>query len=140
LLWGDALEISGNVTEPLPTILLVDADLGFVFWLGRALDSAGFRALPAKSTQDARTLLHELRVTVDLLVIDPTLSEASSLITFLQQSSQSVKVVATGSWELEPGFPRPDAIGCRPPHLDNQAVQEWLQLIQSTLRCHAAGF
>ena len=31
------------------SILLIDSDLGLLFWLGRILDHAGYQAFPARS-------------------------------------------------------------------------------------------
>jgi hypothetical protein len=47
------------------TVLLVDSDLGSVFWLGHALDSAGYEALPAKVFQDAIALLVQYRLSIE---------------------------------------------------------------------------
>jgi DNA-binding NtrC family response regulator len=60
-------------------ILIVDYQLGFVFWLGQALDRAGFVCWPAKSVADARALLKQMRVEIGLLVIDTSMAGASAL-------------------------------------------------------------
>ena len=39
------------------SILIVDSDLGFVFWLGRALHDAGYEALPAKDVPEATAII-----------------------------------------------------------------------------------
>ena len=43
------------------TILIVDSDLGFVFWLGRALHDAGYEALPAKDVPEATAIIENSR-------------------------------------------------------------------------------
>jgi len=77
------------------TILLVDSDLGFAFWLGHALDQAGFDALPARNTSDATALLSELKVAVDLIVIRASMPSAKSLAEDLRgQFGPHFKVLA----------------------------------------------
>jgi hypothetical protein len=37
------------------TVLIIDNDLGFMFWLGQILSEAGYAVLPAKSAPEAST-------------------------------------------------------------------------------------
>jgi DNA-binding response OmpR family regulator len=77
------------------TILLVDSDLGFAFWLGHALDQAGYDALPARSAADGLSLVRELNVTVDLVVVRASLPSAATLVGDLRKAFGSqVKVIA----------------------------------------------
>src|SRR5882724_4454329 len=66
------------VTEVTQTrsVLIVDRDLGFVFWLGRALDDAGYQALPAKGIGDATELLGHMNLEIDLLIVSPSMPGA----------------------------------------------------------------
>ena len=57
----------------MKNILIVDNDLGFVFWLCQALDAAGYETLPAKGVPEAVALLDELEVWVDVLMVRRTL-------------------------------------------------------------------
>jgi hypothetical protein len=57
--------VGGDVT----TILLVDPDLSFAFWLGRALDGAGYAAFPARSGSDALELLPAINTVPSLIIL-----------------------------------------------------------------------
>src|SRR5689334_22613800 len=73
-----ALEISGSDKQPagrsmvrggMTTIILVDSDLGFAFWLGRALDGDGYNAFPARSGSSALELLSSIDTVPSLIIL-----------------------------------------------------------------------
>jgi hypothetical protein len=64
----------------LRTVLIVDDDLNFVFWLGNALDGAGFEAFPAKSVPDAIELLSQITVVIDLLIVNAALQGVADFV------------------------------------------------------------
>ena len=124
---------AGTGKELSVTILLVDSDLGFIFWLGQALDAEGFRAVPALNIPAARELLERHKLSVDILVIDPSLPDAFLFISELRQSRPPLHIVATTSenWGPFPKFPKFDAIVPKPQRLSVTAVSQWLHVIQS---------
>jgi DNA-binding response OmpR family regulator len=76
-------------------ILIVDNDLGFVFWLCQALDAAGYETLPAKGVPEAVALLDELEVWVDVLMVRRTLPGADVFAAELRGSQRGhVKTIA----------------------------------------------
>jgi DNA-binding NtrC family response regulator len=134
------MEISEGRREPErksgATILLVDPDLGFVFWLGQALDSAGYNALPAESVRSAQELIREHKVAVDILVIDPLLPDAFAFISHLRQSRPAFKVVAVipEDWEKLTPMTKVDAFQRKPENLTAMASLQWINLIQNLQR------
>ena len=74
-------------------VLLLDNDLGFAFWLGRALDQEGFQAFPARSISNAIELLSTLHLSVGLVIIDQSLPCAEHFIAMLRSHPYPVKVV-----------------------------------------------
>jgi DNA-binding NtrC family response regulator len=84
------------------TILLVDDDLGFVFWLGRVLDDAGYAAFPAKSVTDAAALIVQCRLLADLLIINSALPGAPAFVEELRNSRPNLEVI---------GVADPDELG-----------------------------
>jgi DNA-binding response OmpR family regulator len=74
-------------------VLVLDQDLGFAFWLGRALDQEGFQAFPARSVSNAVELLSTLHLTVSLVIIKHSLPCAEHFIAKLRSSPPGVKVV-----------------------------------------------
>jgi DNA-binding response OmpR family regulator len=63
----------------MKAILIVDDDLGLVFWLGILLADSGHAALPAKDTRKAVQLLESFDLGVAALVINPVLPGAEGL-------------------------------------------------------------
>jgi CheY-like chemotaxis protein len=119
--------------EARTTILLVDPDLGFVFWLGQAVDSAGYHAVPAKSVRNACELIQEHNLSVDILVIDPFLPNAFAFISHLRKSHTDLHVIAAipEDWESLPPMTEVDATIRKPRHLTAVAILPWISLVQS---------
>src|SRR5579862_1947430 len=69
----EATSMRGEST--LKTVLILDDDLRFGFWLGHLLDAATvYSALPARSVPDATLLVRQLNLKVDVLVINLALT------------------------------------------------------------------
>jgi hypothetical protein len=62
------------------TVLIIDNDLGFMFWLGQILNEAGYAVLPAKSASEAVELMSENNIEADLLIINPSLPGVVRLV------------------------------------------------------------
>src|SRR5215472_14245187 len=77
----------------MKTVLVVDSDVGFVFWLGQGLDQNRYAVLPAANVPNARTLLDELRITADLVVVNPALPDAANFVEALRGRNPCLKVV-----------------------------------------------
>jgi DNA-binding NtrC family response regulator len=117
------------------TVLIVDDDLGFAFWLGQALDQAGYETWPARSVTAAKSLLAEVRLAVDLLVISASASRAHALVTYLGRSKPDFKVIAVYdelSDRIKP-FPKASAIHQKPETIDTAAKLEWVRLVTGVL-------
>ena len=78
----------------MKSVLIVEDDLGFVFWLGGVLAGAGYQALPACSVSKATELVEEAASPIDLLIVDPSLPGVSRLIANLRRSAVALKVIA----------------------------------------------
>jgi hypothetical protein len=77
-------------------ILIIDRDLGFVFRLGRTLEAAGHEVLPARSVCDARRLLSEFHLPIDLVVVHRSTPGAYCLVERLRRSQRQINVI--GLW------------------------------------------
>jgi hypothetical protein len=113
------------------TILIVDRDLGFVFWLGQILDAAGYVAVPAKGIADAAEIVETLRLPVDVIISQPAERGLGEFVEKLRFGSPDLQVVALASaddpvWAIPP-------LGAvwkrRPRRRDEAARSEWLDLI-----------
>ena len=58
----------------MKSILIVDDDLEFLFWLGRSLTRIGCVAVPARTISDAFVILANVSVAVDVLMFNPAFS------------------------------------------------------------------
>ena len=78
----------------MKTVLVVDNDLGFLFWLGKTLENAGYNVVPAVSIPKAHSLLSALTLVPDLLIISPTFSGGGDFIGILRRDWPGMRVVA----------------------------------------------
>jgi DNA-binding response OmpR family regulator len=115
-------------------ILLVDSDLGFLFWLGRVLDQAGYQAFPAKSVVDAVTLVGQLRLPVSVLILDCSLPDAESLITRMRRSRKFLKTICLGGDGRHVCSNVADAVCVRPVQFDEQSKAKWLHTVRGAVK------
>lgn len=118
-------------------ILLIDRDLGFLFWLGRVLDQGGFEAFPAKSIPDAEALIAEFHLTVGLLILNCALSGAHEFISNMRRSSKDLKAIAL----LDPGQlnvvpPGVDAVCHKPTEIHAASKIIWLRTVRQVCGIH----
>src|ERR1700687_4957703 len=118
------------------TVLIVDPELGFVFWLGQALDRAGYQALPAKSCEDAAELLKQLNVEIHLLIVGHSLAGAVAFADALRDSQGHLKVISVIGDGDEPGsaFPGADASQLMLSGVDEGSKTEWRETIEGIFR------
>lgn len=114
------------------TVLVIDADLGFSFWLGQSLDAAGHNALPVRSASAAWELIRNHRLTIDVVVIDPLIPHAPSFLADLRRCCPNLKVV-TAIPEHDEGTPAAlefEATRRKPQLFTEEAALQWINLIQ----------
>ena len=117
---------------PIRTVLIVDRELGFVFWLGQALDRAGYQALPAKSCKDAIDLVKQLNIEIHLLIVGNSLDGAGDFADGLRHAQGHLKVIAVIGDEEQPSslFPGADATQVMLSGVDETSQREWLETIE----------
>jgi hypothetical protein len=79
-----------------PCLLVVDSDLGFAFWLGKVLDSAGYQTFPARDVSAAFVLLREiagLESNLRMIIANDTQPDTERLIAHCRRQSSIVHVV-----------------------------------------------
>jgi DNA-binding response OmpR family regulator len=117
------------------TILLIERDLGYAFWLGRNLDHAGFQTFPARTVADAASLLRELHLTVDILMLDCQLPGAVEFVSTLRSSRRSFKMICLNG-DLDHRCRRGTAAFCRKPvELREHRRTEWAEEFREMLLC-----
>ena len=139
----------------MKTVLIVDESLGFILWLGKVLDNAGYRAVPSLSIRDASKAIGAFGITIDLLIMDPGLPGAVEFIQTLRGEQENlglVTLVEEDTADSPRSFPGVAGVGCRPTpliHADDTAVAtlpstfteasleqsqaEWLALVRTVL-------
>jgi hypothetical protein len=116
-------------------VLIVDDDLGFVFWVGQALDVAGYNALPAKGVPEALSLVDLFAGRIDLLLIRTALPGAADFAAGLLRSQGTLKVIGLIDKDLQeaPDFPGWIAGLRRPCAMNEESKADCLALIRAVL-------
>lgn len=114
-------------------ILLIDTDLGFLFWLGQALDRAGYEAFPARGIPDAIALLAELHLTVGSIILNFSLPGAEDFIAGLRHSQNHLKVISLVEYEQQFVPPGIDAVFCKPSEINERSKAELVQMVQKVV-------
>lgn len=110
-------------------ILIVDRDLGFIFWLGSILAGAGYQPWPASDFAEAISLAGRKPLArLDLLIVNASLPEVSKLIAHFRRTHAQLKVMALGpqgrtlagvhAWHPIPGL------------TDDSAKEEWVRAVK----------
>jgi hypothetical protein len=122
------------------SVLILDDDLGFVFWLGEALVSAGYEAVPAVGVPDAKGRTGTFHFTPDLVIANPTLAGVAEFTRALRQGPRPAAVIeiTTATGEAKIGL-RADGFQPRPDVADDRAKLAWLRTIREVLRESATG-
>ena len=125
----------------MKNVLIIDSDLGFVFWLGQTLDAAGYETLPAKGVPEAISLLSKFRIPIDLLIAHATQPGVDVFMADLRRAQGgNLKTIALIDDANDPSasFPPWDAWQIKPPLPDQVARTTFLTLIQSVLEVRSA--
>lgn len=76
----------------MATILILDNDLGFSFWLGHTLTAPHCRALPAKSVAEAAALIGQFKLKIDFLIMNPAVPGARDFTRALRKEQKHLRV------------------------------------------------
>ena len=76
-----------------PTALIVDDDVGFVLWLGEMLNESGYQTVPALQCRQAVTMVKQLSLRIDVLVMNPKLRGAARAMKTLETEHPRLRVV-----------------------------------------------
>jgi two-component SAPR family response regulator len=127
-----------NKTLERPVVLIVDEDLGFIFWLGDILDEAGCESIPALNSQQAISLVRELKTEIDLLIVNPTLAGVTDMIQIMNSEQHPFQIVSTADKTLNCADNAEATL--ERPVLEPILRQKWLQEVRKTLRrVHASS-
>ena len=113
------------------TILILDDDLGFAMWLGRALNDSGFPALPACTSEEVLAMVSEGHFeAIDLVIVNFEVDGSQQLLDTLAVYSRGFKVIGidgSGARAVEATLQRP--MGQTPP-----SAEQYLQIVRGVLQ------
>jgi hypothetical protein len=116
--------------------LIVDDDLGFVWWLGERFHEAGYRPVPALTVRQAISIVKELNIKIPVVVVNPGLPGVRKLIRSLSQVDQpAVKVILIGDTTSPPStLIRAHGTLERPSAWESVSRFEWLRKLRMILK------
>ena len=118
-----------------PAVLIVDNDLGFVWWLGDIFHEVGYRPVPAMNAQQAASLVAELNVVVSIAVVNPALPGVRKLIKALRQADNRVGIVLVhDSNDSTTVLAHALTILDRPTGVEPVSRPEWLKKLRRVLK------
>ena len=111
-------------------VLVVDQDLGFVFWLGRLLADAGYSSLPALSCPEALSRVRMLGIKPDAVIADPALPNFHRMLQTLKHANGDMRLIAvrTPGYNIPPDL-HPGATVDRP-LAEPESTSDWLLRIE----------
>jgi DNA-binding response OmpR family regulator len=117
-----------------PMVLIVDKDLGFVAWLAEIFSDAGCDVVPALNCGQARSLIIQFKLQVDLIVVDPALARVSEIVPALCKENRLMKVVAirNGASDAQEAIIA-DWTLVRPSGWESTTRQDWLARVRTIL-------
>src|SRR3954447_21341592 len=127
----------GEVRQRTPkgagAVLLVDSDLGFVFWLGQTLERGGHTAFPAKNFPEAAKLIAAIHLSVAALIVDESLPDLAEFIATIRLEHRGVKIILLTEDDDACFRFDVDARSRRPDTVDENSARNWLRLIRRVL-------
>ena len=119
----------GQMKSAMKNILIVDSDLGFIYWLGAVLIAADYQPWPACSPSDAISVMdRKPSVRLDLLIVNASLPGVSKTIAHFRRTQADLKVMALGpQGKALPGI---NAWRRKPGLIDDSAKREWVRAVE----------
>lgn len=115
-----------------PTALIVDDDVGLIFWLGEIFARAGWNLVPALNCRQAVSLAVMWDSYIDLVIVNPALSGVSEMVETLSRVHRP-KIVIIRDPDAEAAIPA-DAKIDRPDPETSASRAEWTKRFGRLLR------
>ena len=115
-----------------PVVLILDTDPGLVFWLGGIFREAGCQAVPALNSEQALSIIRELKLRVDVVVVNPGIVGVPEMIQALGHV-RPVKIVAICGDRQASGTIHAHATLDRPSGTGGISREKWLGRVQRLL-------
>ena len=118
------------------TLLIVDNDIGFLWWLGEIFTEANYHAVPALNCSQALAAVKKFHLNIDLLIVNPGLSGIVRLVASLENADPDLRIVLIREGPIGlkyPGF-RYDATLTRPRGWEPVSRADWLRKLRNLLK------
>jgi hypothetical protein len=112
--------------------LIVDDDLGLIFWFGEVFARAGWNIVPALNCRQAVALAVMWDLHIDLIVVNPALSGIEEMVQMLSRVHRPKVVIIRGP-NVELGIPF-DATIDRPDVSASFSRAEWAERVRKLLK------
>ena len=117
------------------TVLIVEKDFGFAFWLAEIFNEAGCHVVPALDCKRAISITRELNLKIDLVVMNPRLRGITDMIRTLQRSNLNLKIIGIRDRHVQAIRTIPvHAMLQRPSGYEPISREEWLDRVRKILR------
>jgi hypothetical protein len=115
-------------------VLIVDRDLGFLFWLGQLLADAGYETLPAVSCAEALFHIKTFGVGIDDVIVEEDLPGASEMLQELARVNGSLRIIFIGNPAIHiPATIPADMTIQRPRSGEPLSPEKWLMRLETVL-------
>ena len=115
-----------------PTALIVDDDVGFIFWLGDIFGKARWNIVPALNCRQAVSLAVMLDSYIDWVVVNPALNGIAEMVQTLSRVHRPMVVIIRDPG-VEPAIPA-DATIDRPDVSSSSSRAEWAERVRRLLK------
>ena len=115
-----------------PIALIVDSDVGLIFWFGEIFARAGWNIVPALNCRQAVSLAVMWDSHIDLIVVNPALNGIVEMIQTLSRVHRP-RVVVIGDSNVEADIPA-DATIDRPDVSTSFSRAEWADRVRKLLK------
>jgi hypothetical protein len=123
----------------MKNVLILDNDLGFVYWLGSVLIGAKYQPWPACSVSDAFTVVGQRpRIPLDLLVVNPSMDGVKDLISRYRRMQPNIKVMGVGPQDVR-NLSNVAAWREKPSPSDDSEKRKWSRIIDRICRSHRSA-
>ena len=130
------------------TVLIVDEDLGFLFWIGELLVEAGYQPVPALNCEQAFNHIQQFEVDIDVVVADAAVRGVSSMLQILRLANSNLRIIITKKPSMDVPQTMPphavlekpaawdtlNAVFDKPNAWETTSRQEWLRKVKRALR------
>ena len=91
-----------SVNSGASSVLIVDDDVAFVWWLGEVFTAAGYQSVPALHCRQALSLSKKLDLRVDLIAVNPQLPGVLRMLEAFAAARPGLKVILIQDHNSEP--------------------------------------